>query len=65
VVDTPLWTRLDEDLMSIGDSERPGQAMEDFAAGILRGRVATEADILGTALCLASEDSDHLTDRSS
>ncbi|HET8664810.1 MAG TPA: hypothetical protein VFM08_10895 [Nocardioides sp.] len=51
--------------MSIGDSERPGQAMEDFAAGILRGRVATEADILGTALCLASEDSDHLTDRSS
>lgn len=61
VVDTPLWTKLDEDLMSIGDSEEPGQAMADFAAGILRGRVATEADISGTALYLASDDSDYLT----
>jgi meso-butanediol dehydrogenase/(S,S)-butanediol dehydrogenase/diacetyl reductase len=61
VVNTPLWAKLDEDLMSIGDSERPGQAMEDFASGILRGRVATEDDILGTALYLASDDSDYLT----
>ena len=61
VVDTPLWAKLDEDLMSIGDSERPGQAMEDFASGILRGRVATEDDILGTALYLASDDSNYLT----
>jgi meso-butanediol dehydrogenase/(S,S)-butanediol dehydrogenase/diacetyl reductase len=61
VVDTPLWTNLDEDLMSIGDSDRPGQAMEDFASGILRGRVATGSDILGTALYLASGDSDYLT----
>jgi meso-butanediol dehydrogenase/(S,S)-butanediol dehydrogenase/diacetyl reductase len=61
VVDTPLWVKLDEDLMSIGDSERPGEAMENFAAGILRGRVATEDDIVGTALYLASSDSDYLT----
>jgi meso-butanediol dehydrogenase/(S,S)-butanediol dehydrogenase/diacetyl reductase len=61
VVNTPLWAKLDEDLMSIGDSERPGQAMEDFASGILRGRVATEDDILGTALYLASDDSNYLT----
>jgi meso-butanediol dehydrogenase/(S,S)-butanediol dehydrogenase/diacetyl reductase len=61
VVDTPLWTKLDEDLMSIGDSEEPGQAMADFASGILRGRVATGEDILGTALYLASADSDYLT----
>ena len=33
VVDTPLWTKLDEDLMHIGDADRPGQAMADFAAG--------------------------------
>ncbi|MFI7610944.1 SDR family NAD(P)-dependent oxidoreductase [Nonomuraea terrae] len=61
VVDTPLWTKLDQDLMDIGDAERPGQAMADFAAGILRGRVATGEDILGTALFLASADSDYLT----
>jgi meso-butanediol dehydrogenase/(S,S)-butanediol dehydrogenase/diacetyl reductase len=61
VVDTPLWTKLDEDLMTIGDADAPGQAMADFAAGILRGRVATGNDILGTALYLASADSDYLT----
>ena len=61
VVDTPLWTQLDTDLMAIGDSAAPGQAMSDFAAGILRGRPATGEDILGTALYLASSDSDYLT----
>lgn len=61
VVDTPLWTQLDTDLMSIGDSEAPGQAMDDFAAGILRGRPAIPEDIVGTALYLASSDSDYLT----
>jgi meso-butanediol dehydrogenase / (S,S)-butanediol dehydrogenase / diacetyl reductase len=61
VVDTPLWTQLDSDLVSIGDAERPGQAMADFAAGILRGRPATPDDVVGTALYLASSDSDYLT----
>jgi meso-butanediol dehydrogenase / (S,S)-butanediol dehydrogenase / diacetyl reductase len=61
VVDTPLWTKLDADLMSIGDSEAPGQAMAEFAAGILRDRPATPEDIVGTALYLASSDSDYLT----
>jgi meso-butanediol dehydrogenase / (S,S)-butanediol dehydrogenase / diacetyl reductase len=61
VVDTPLWTQLDADLMSIGDSAAPGQAMSDFAVGILRGRPATGEDIVGTALYLASSDSDYLT----
>lgn len=61
VVDTPLWTQLDADLMSLGDSETPGQAMADFSAGILRGRPATGDDIVGTALYLASSDSDYLT----
>ena len=37
VVATPLWDKLDQDLMDIGDSERPGQAMEEFSAGILQG----------------------------
>jgi meso-butanediol dehydrogenase/(S,S)-butanediol dehydrogenase/diacetyl reductase len=61
VVDTPLWTQLDEDLMSIGDSDAPGQAMADFSAGILRGRPATPDDVVGTALYLASGDSDYMT----
>jgi meso-butanediol dehydrogenase/(S,S)-butanediol dehydrogenase/diacetyl reductase len=61
VVDTPLWEKLDQDLMSIGDSERAGQAMEDFSAGILLGRPAVPADIAGTALYLASSDSDYMT----
>lgn len=61
VVDTPLWTQLDADLLDIGDAEQPGQAMADFASGILRGRPATPEDIVGTALYLASSDSDYLT----
>lgn len=61
VVDTPLWTQLDADLMGIGDSTRPGQAMADFAAGILRGRPAEPGDLVGTALFLASADSDYIT----
>jgi meso-butanediol dehydrogenase/(S,S)-butanediol dehydrogenase/diacetyl reductase len=61
VVETPLWSQLDSDLMAIGDSSRPGQAMTDFAAGILRGRVASPDDLVGTALFLASSDSDYLT----
>jgi meso-butanediol dehydrogenase/(S,S)-butanediol dehydrogenase/diacetyl reductase len=61
VVDTPLWVKLDEDLMAIGDSERPGQAMEEFSAGILMGRAAQSEELVGTALYLASSDSDYLT----
>jgi meso-butanediol dehydrogenase/(S,S)-butanediol dehydrogenase/diacetyl reductase len=61
VVDTPLWAQLDKDLMAIGDSSEPGQAMEDFSAGILVGRPAQPDDISGTALFLASEDSDYMT----
>jgi meso-butanediol dehydrogenase / (S,S)-butanediol dehydrogenase / diacetyl reductase len=61
VVDTPLWTRLDADLMSIGDAQQPGQAMADFSAGIVRGRPASPEDIVGTAIYLASGDSDYMT----
>ncbi|MDW3177999.1 MAG: glucose 1-dehydrogenase [Acidimicrobiia bacterium] len=61
VVATPLWEQLDLDLMEIGDSEQPGQAMQDFSAGILKGRAADPADIAGTARFLASADSDYMT----
>ena len=40
VVNTPLWEQLDKDLMELGASQRPGQAIAEFSAGILRGRAA-------------------------
>ncbi len=61
VVATEMWDEVDRDLMEIGAAERPGQAMEEFAAGILKGRVATPADITGTTTFLASADSDYMT----
>lgn len=60
VVDTPLWTKLDADLVAIGEG-RPGMAMQDFSEGILLGRPATPEDIAGTAAFLASADSDYMT----
>jgi meso-butanediol dehydrogenase / (S,S)-butanediol dehydrogenase / diacetyl reductase len=61
VVDTPLWTQLDTDLMAIGDSDQPGDAMAAFSADILRGHPAAPEELVGTAMFLASTDSDYLT----
>ncbi|WP_397544389.1 SDR family oxidoreductase [Roseovarius salis] len=61
VVATEMWEQVDQDLMEIGAAERPGQAMEEFSEGILRGRVATPEDVTGTTTFLASGDSDYMT----
>lgn len=61
VVSTEMWEDVDRDLMAIGASERPGQAMEEFSAEILKGRVAQPRDITGTTTFLASKDSDYMT----
>ncbi|WMS41366.1 SDR family oxidoreductase [Acuticoccus sp. MNP-M23] len=61
VVATEMWEEVDRDLMEIGAAERPGQAMEEFSANILRGRVAVPGDITGTTTFLASRDSDYMT----
>jgi meso-butanediol dehydrogenase/(S,S)-butanediol dehydrogenase/diacetyl reductase len=61
VVNTPLWEQLDKDLMALGASQKPGQAIAEFSAGILRGRSASPADITGTTTFLASSDSDYMT----
>ena len=61
VVATEMWEQVDRDLLEIGAAERPGQAMEEFSAEILRGRVATPQDITGTTTFLASSDSDYMT----
>ncbi|MDX1820846.1 MAG: SDR family oxidoreductase [Paracoccaceae bacterium] len=61
VVATEMWEQVDHDLLEIGAATRPGQAMEEFSAQILRGRVAKPADITGTTTFLASRDSDYMT----
>ena len=61
VVATEMWEQVDQDLMEIGAAERPGQAMEEFSAEILKGRVAKPEDITGTTTFLASKDSDYMT----
>ncbi|WP_116134647.1 SDR family oxidoreductase [Tropicimonas sp. IMCC34043] len=61
VVATEMWEQVDQDLMAIGAAARPGQAMEEFSAEILKGRVAKPQDITGTTTFLASPDSDYMT----
>jgi meso-butanediol dehydrogenase/(S,S)-butanediol dehydrogenase/diacetyl reductase len=61
VVATEMWEQVDQDLMDIGAAERPGQAMAEFAATILKGRVAKPTDITGTTTFLASRESDYMT----
>lgn len=61
VVDTPLWVTLDKDLIEIGATKDPGQAIDEFSADILIGRPALAQDLVGTAIFLASGDSDYMT----
>ncbi len=61
VVDTPLWAGLNQDLYEMGDAKAPDSAMDEFGAGILRGHAATPDELVGTALFLASSDSDYMT----
>lgn len=61
VVATPMWKKLDEELMELGESSRPGEAMENFSESILLGRPAQPEELTGTALFLASADSDYMT----
>ena len=56
--------QLDKEFMELGISERPGQAMEDFASNALLGRTSTPQDIVGLAAFLASNDSDYITGQS-
>jgi meso-butanediol dehydrogenase/(S,S)-butanediol dehydrogenase/diacetyl reductase len=64
VVTTELWEQLDDEFVAIGETEKPGDALESFGAGILLGRLSTPDDITGLALFLASADSDYITGQS-
>jgi meso-butanediol dehydrogenase/(S,S)-butanediol dehydrogenase/diacetyl reductase len=61
VVATQMWNQLDKDLIEIGASARPGQAIEEFSSGILLGRPAAPEDLVGTTNFLASSASDYMT----
>jgi meso-butanediol dehydrogenase / (S,S)-butanediol dehydrogenase / diacetyl reductase len=61
VVTTELWEQLDGEFIEIGETEKPGEALESFGAGILVGRLSTPDDITGLALFLASGDADYIT----
>ena len=61
VVATPLWDTLDRDLLAMGSSSKPDEAIENFSADILMGRPAEPKDLVGTAIFLASHDSDYMT----
>ena len=61
VVATPLWERLDADLLAMGASSAPGEAMNSLASSILLGRVADPKDVVGTVRFLCSEQSDYMT----
>ncbi len=61
VVDTPLWKQLDKDMVEIGETSRVGEAFEGFSGANLIGRKGVAEDVVGTALFLASSDSDYMT----
>jgi meso-butanediol dehydrogenase/(S,S)-butanediol dehydrogenase/diacetyl reductase len=58
VVATPLWKQLDADLTRIGAGDA---GFDSMAGDILLGRPAEPADIVPTAVFLASADSDYIT----
>ena len=61
VVTTPLWITLDQELIDIGSASLPGESINAFSADILLGHPAAPEELVGTALYLASSDSDYLT----
>jgi meso-butanediol dehydrogenase / (S,S)-butanediol dehydrogenase / diacetyl reductase len=61
VVETPLWAQLDKDMVDIHAADKEGDAFAAFASGALLGRAAQVADVVPTAVFLASADSDFIT----
>jgi len=61
VVTTELWEQLDAEFIELGETQRKGQALEEFGANILVGRLSAPEDIAPVAVFLASSDSDYIT----
>lgn len=61
VVRTELWEQLDREFMSLGITEKPDQAINEFSQSILAGRYSRPEDITGVTTFLASTGSDYIT----
>jgi meso-butanediol dehydrogenase / (S,S)-butanediol dehydrogenase / diacetyl reductase len=61
VVGTQLWEQLDREFLELGETEREGQALQEFSEGILLGRVSEPEDVAGLATFLASAEADYMT----
>ncbi|MBF9059998.1 glucose 1-dehydrogenase [Rhodobacterales bacterium HKCCSP123] len=61
IVDTELWDGLDRDLMEMGATSEPGEAIRNFAEGIPLGRVSLPEDVAGTVDFLLSPASNYMT----
>lgn len=61
VVTTDMWRQLDREFVEIGETEREGEALENFGRGILAGRLSSPDDIAPLASFLASSGSDYIT----
>ena len=61
VVDTPMWTGLNEDLRAIHEQPVEADPMRDFAQGTLIGRPATPTELAPFLVYLASPESDYMT----
>ena len=61
VVRTELWAQLDREFLSLGLTDTPDQAINEFSQSILLGRSARPEDITGVTTFLASAGSDYIT----
>lgn len=61
VVRTELWEQLDREFVTLGLTEKPDQAINEFSQSILAGRYARPEDITGVTTFLASTGSDYVT----
>ncbi|MBF9030922.1 SDR family oxidoreductase [Rhodobacterales bacterium HKCCE3408] len=61
IVDTELWIGLDQDLLEMGATQEPGQAIKDYSAGIPLGRASLPEDVAGTVDFLLSPASAYMT----
>lgn len=61
VVRTELWEQLDREFQTLGITDKPDQAINEFSQSILIGRYSLPADITGVTTFLASAGSDYVT----
>lgn len=61
VVRTELWKQLDREFMTLGLTDKPDQAINEFSESILVGRYSRPEDITGVTTFLASTGSDYVT----